>query len=114
MNGPYEAGTFVHSHMPSELSWETRYLKRGQAYRVTKSFQDADGDEHCVGEEWEFIESLFSKFDDELTLCVRSPTNEEWKIPLIWKPEDHEDVIEGFLDYVSESGVPGPEDLRSY
>jgi hypothetical protein len=100
MNGPYAPGTLDCSFTPSEWAWENNHIKRSHTYRVAKAFFDADGDEHAIGEEWVFLTSMFSRYDDELTLCVRSPSREEWKIPLIWKPEAQRDVIENFLDYV--------------
>ena len=102
MNGPYESGTFQAIHEPSELSWENSHLKRGDSYRVIEPFTDADGDEHHVGEEWEFIVSMFSRFHDELTICVRTEVGEEWKIPLVWKPSQQQGIIEGFSKHVCE------------
>lgn len=102
MNGPYGKGTCFDTIAPSEWSWETNRMKRGRKYRVIVPFVDADGDEHCVAEEWEFVASMFSRLDDELTLCVRSGLDEEWRIPLMWKPEAQQIVIEGFRNYVIE------------
>ena len=50
--------------------WEKRYLVRGRRYRVIKSFIDADGAAHPIGEEWRFIESEFSRFDNIYFLHV--------------------------------------------
>lgn len=100
MKGPYPAGTLDCSFVPSEWAWETNRMKRSQKYRITKSFLDADGDEHAIGEEWEFLASTFSRLDDELTLCVRFWSRDEWRIPLIWKPDAQQDIVEHFLDYV--------------
>ncbi|MDA0659333.1 MAG: hypothetical protein O2931_13135 [Planctomycetota bacterium] len=102
MNGPHKSGTFKSDCLPSELAWETQFLKRGRTYTVTKWFVDADNDAHAVGEEWTFIASMFSRFDDELTLCVRFATCEEWTIPLLWNTDSQADVIENFSGYVCE------------
>ena len=100
MDGPYALGTLSNSVPSSQWDWETGRLTRGQRYRVTEPFVDADGDHHQAGEEWLFISSLFSRFDDELTLCVRSNFNEEWKVRLLWKSGGQGEVIENFIRYV--------------
>jgi len=61
---------------------------------------DSDGDEHRVGEEWTFVGTLFSKFDDELTICIRRDSGEEWMIPLIWKKGMQQEVIERWQEYL--------------
>jgi hypothetical protein len=101
MNGPYTAGTCKNPIPPSQWDWEKKRLSRGQRYRVTKTFLDADGDLHEVGEEWLFIACMFSRFDDELIVCVQLQSNDEWKVPLIWRPEAQQEIIENFLDYVA-------------
>ena len=101
MNGPFVAGTFSSSVAPSEWDWEYNRMIRGRTYCVAEEFVDADGDAHCVGEKWVFITSMFSKFDDELTLCVELASDGEWKIPLLWKPGAHEAIIENFSRYVT-------------
>jgi len=101
MQGPYKPGTIGSPVAPSHGDWETNRLIRGQRYRVIKRFSDADADEHDIGEEWAFISTLFSKFDDELTICVRDVTGEEWTIPLIWTPDKQQDIIERWQDYFS-------------
>jgi hypothetical protein len=101
MNGPHELGTHTPQTPASQYDWESSFIARGQTYRVTRSFCDADGDHHHVGEEWLFIMSMFNRFDDELTLCVRSVSDEEWRIPLIWKPENQQDIIEDFKQYIA-------------
>jgi hypothetical protein len=85
----------------SEGACERTRLVRGGRYRVTKAFRDADGDEHLTGEEWIFVSTLFSKFDDELTLCIRDVGGNEWKIPLDWKINNQQDVIENWQQYVA-------------
>ena len=79
----------------------TNTTRAGRALWVIKPFRDADGDEHPIGQEWIFVSTLFSKFDDELTLCIRDVSGEEWKIPLIWKPDRHMDVIENWQQYLA-------------
>jgi hypothetical protein len=102
MNGPYPLGTLNASFTPMEGTWETYTMKRGQRYRVTRSFEDADGDNHSVGEEWEFLSAMFSRFEDLLSLCVRIRSQEEWVIPLIWTPDRNEAVLQRFRTYVTE------------
>ncbi len=101
MQGPYEAGS-IDSHIPpSAESWESRHgLIREKRYRVMKDFIDLDGDNHPSGEEWLFVAGLFSKFDDEITICIRRDGNDDWKIPLSWNAEQQQHVIENIADYV--------------
>ena len=101
MQGPYRIGSLGSPVTPAEGDWERTRLVRGERYRVIKPFRDADGDEHPIGQEWIFVSTLFSKFDDELTLCIRDVSGEEWKIPLIWKPDRHMDVIENWQQYLA-------------
>ncbi len=103
MKGPYSAGTHDYGVPPTQRDWEFGRLERGHRYRVVKAFVDADGDRHDVGEEWVFVTQMFSKLDDELTICVRSESNEEWRIPMSWKPDAQQDTIEGFRHYVKEA-----------
>jgi len=70
MQGPYRIGSQGSPVTPAQGDWERTRLVRGERYRVIKMFRDADGDEHPIGE--------------------------EWKIPLIWKPDRHMDVIENW------------------
>lgn len=75
-------------------------MQRGQRYRVAEIFIDADGDSYAVGEEWTFICGMFSKFDNEIIVCVRLQTGEDWKIPLIWDRQHQQEIIENFERYV--------------
>ena len=101
MNGPYPPGTHDNPVPPTEWDWEKSRLIRGNRYRVVEFFLDADGDRHEVGEEWTFVTSMFSRFDDELTICVRQDSGDEWRIPMFWKPDAQEKVIETFSNYVT-------------
>ena len=56
--------------------WESHYFIRDQDYRVNIPFVDADGTPQVFGEEWTFVGSKFSKFEDEYTLCVRFRSGE--------------------------------------
>jgi hypothetical protein len=100
MQGPYGRGT-LDLPPPSEWSWERNQLARGQTYRVSKAFEDADGDVHPVGEAWVFLGAMFNKFDDELTLCVRLPSGTEWKIPLLWRPDQQAAVIDRWSEFMT-------------
>jgi hypothetical protein len=100
MRGPFKNGTLGNLVTQSQGHWEKRNLIRNQRYEVVKPFLDSDGDEHPVGEEWCFIGSMFSKFDDEITICVRVMSGEEWKFSLIWKQNKQTDVIEHWREYL--------------
>jgi hypothetical protein len=99
MIGPHPRGTFKPIVPPS--AWEASRMVRGKQYQVIKAFKDANGDEHLVGENWVFLMKMFNRFDDELNLCVLSASGEEWRIPLIWKREGEQEVIENVARYVS-------------
>ena len=102
MQGPYREGTFARVLSPSPGIWERLSLvARGQAYRVIKPFQDADGQDHPTGETWTFLGAMFNKFDNELVVCVRLPSSAEWKIPLISQADKQEDVIEHWKAYLA-------------
>jgi hypothetical protein len=96
--GPYSRGTF--NAIVSLSTWEAGRMVRGGQYRVIKPFNDADGDDHQVGEKWEFLLAMFNRVEDELSLCVLSASGEQWRIPLIWKPDAQQEVIEDFARYV--------------
>jgi len=101
MNGPYASGSLLNPAPPSEGDWEAGRLARGQRYQVIKPFIDGDGDRHQPGEIWTFIASTFSQYDGELTIMVRLPSGEEFKIPLLESAHDQLDVIEGFANHVA-------------
>ena len=94
MQGPFAAATIGNRNPPSDKNWETGKFDQGALYQVSQSFLDSDGDEHAVGEQWTFIGTQYSKFDDELTICTRKLNGEEWKIPLIWTKDGQGFVIE--------------------
>ena len=99
MIGPHPPGTFKPIVPPS--AWEAGRMVRGKHYRVIRPFKDADDDEHVVGEDWVFLMGMFNRFDDEVNLCVQSASGEEWRIPLVWKPEAQQEVIQNIARYVS-------------
>lgn len=88
------------SVLPSDWDWEKTRLVRGERYRVIRPFADADGDEHPLGEEWQFLGSSFSKFDDELILYVRLKSG-DWEFPLIWNASKQQNVIECWREYIA-------------
>jgi hypothetical protein len=103
MQGPYSQGTYTGLPAPSVGAWEQYRLVRGNAYRVIKTFNDADNHNHPVGETWIFLGAMFNKFDNELVLCVRLAESAEWKIPLIWQTDKQQDVIESWKAYLAQA-----------
>jgi hypothetical protein len=83
-----------------EPSWERGRISRGELYRVVVSFADADADQHHVGEQWTYIGSLFSKFDNDVTLFVSGSDGANFQFPLHWTPDTQEHVIENILTYI--------------
>lgn len=101
MKGPFPVGTWTSDSPIPQWSWERDRMVRGERYRVIKSFIDAHGDRHPVGEEWTFIRSMFSKFDGEIIICVRIPPGEEWSISLREHPGPQAEIVDNFLEYVA-------------
>ena len=64
------------------------------------SFTDTDGDQHPVGEQWIFLGSHFSKYNDDVTLFVRTPDDKNFRFSLHWTPDTQENVIENILTYL--------------
>lgn len=101
MQGPYPPEALTSPAPASPESWEGRHgLVRGEAYRVVRAFQDADGDLHPVGEQWSFICATFSKFDDEIQIAICRKDGTGWRVPLVWKPEKQADIIEHVESYL--------------
>jgi hypothetical protein len=100
MKGPFSRGTWTSDAAISEWSWEKGRMIREQKYRVMRPFTDAHKHHHSAGEEWTFIRSMFSKFDDELILCVRDASGSEWSMSLLWKAGHENLIIENFPEYV--------------
>ena len=99
MIGPHPAGTFKPIVPPS--GWEVGRMVRGKRYRVIYAFKDADGDEHPVGENFVFLAEMFNHFDNEVNICVQSASGKEWRIPLVWKPDAQQEIIENIARYLS-------------
>ena len=103
MKGPYAPETFAGLPAPSEVSWERSGPVRGQTYRVSEAFEDADGHNHPVGETWLFLGAMFNKFDDEWQLCVRLPSGEEWIIPLGWSADKQGHTLQRWQHYLTKA-----------
>ena len=83
-----------------ESSWERGRISRGELYRVVVSFADTDGDQHYVGEQWTYIGSWCSKFDNDVTLFVSGSDGTNFQFSLHWTPGTQEQVIENILTYI--------------
>jgi hypothetical protein len=101
MDGPYPPSTFKALASQSNWDLETGRVVRGQRYQIIKVFKDADGHQHPVGENWIFLMQTFNRLDDDLSLCVQLESGDEWRIPLLWKPDAQQKVIESFLRYIA-------------
>jgi hypothetical protein len=100
MQGPYLTGSHAEVATVSPGAWEENRIFRGRRYCVVKDFRDADGELHAVGEEWRFIASMFSPYDDELMLVICKDDDREWRIILRWTPDAQQQVIENFQHHV--------------
>jgi hypothetical protein len=98
VQGPFKHGTIL-TRNTSELNGR---LVQGARYRVIRRFQDADGTLHPTGEEWMFVGGIFSKFDDEMTLCIQKSDGNDWKIPLSWRIEEQKSVLEHPQEYLEQ------------
>ena len=84
MKGPLLRGAYRDHGVTT--GWE-RILTRGQRYRVTRTFCDRERQRHDTGEEWYFVGSFFSIYDDVLVLYFADEEWNEWELTLRW-PED--------------------------
>lgn len=75
-------------------------MVRGQKYRVTRAFTDADGVLHPVGEEWTFTASKFSRFEDEYVISVQFELGGVVSFGLICQEDRQYGVIRNFSEYV--------------
>lgn len=89
--GTFAGGSWTSSKFP---------LSPGCRFRVTRLFTDADGHVHNPGEEWILLGMRFSKFDDELVLGVSKGDMEEWAVPMLWKPDKQQHIIENVAAFV--------------
>lgn len=88
---------FTASDMASS---ERLRIVRGQRYRVTRAFTDADGVLHPVGEEWTFTASKFSRFEDEYVISVRFDAGGTMSFGLICQEDRQYGIIRNFSEYV--------------
>lgn len=104
VKGPYPIEAKSDANIDVPWPRDIGRVVRGKWYRVTKSFVDADGDTHAVGEEWQFIKSTFFPYDEDHFLFVRLRGNpdSEWRIRLGSRNDipSESEIIENFDDYV--------------
>jgi len=43
---------------------------------------------------------MFSRHDDELMICIRTMSADEWRILLRWTPDAQQQLIDDFDQYV--------------
>ena len=96
---------------PKSMDWqhlivEFHGLVAGNPYQVCNSFVDAAGDEHKVGENWLLVGSMFSKFDDLVTLCVSLKDGSQHELPLSWRRGEQGHVIESFSQFLIQAPLP--------
>jgi hypothetical protein len=102
MRGPFPAGTYAYGVPSSSWDyWEKKHLVQGAKYRVVRPFVDADGDTHAVGEEWTLVSSMFSRYDEVFTICVRLRGDDEWTVPLRWRADLRDVVVDNFESYIT-------------
>lgn len=92
MRGPLPPGSFVDYGVSS--GWE-RCMTRGRRYRIVQPFEDVEHTMHHPGEEWYFVGSLYSHYDDALSIFVANEDRSEWLIPMRW-----DNVADNFKDYI--------------
>ncbi len=101
MKGPCKIDEIITVTPPSPDSWEVRHgLTRNVRYRVKKDFFDSDKNIHAAGEEWIFVAGMYSKFDGDMTICIRLDDESEWKISLNWDNPMQGEIIENIENYI--------------
>ena len=99
MKGPMPAESHAILRSP-ETDWSLFRLRQQLRYVVVQQFVDADGDVHPVGETWVFLSTMFDRQTDLLLLCMRLADGTEWQIPLFWKPNAQQVIIENLHAYI--------------
>ena len=87
---------------PDIESSKRLHLVSGQTYRVTKQFTDADGRHHSAGEEWTFMGSKFSRFEDEYVISIRVGSGSIESFGLICEDDKQYEIVKRFYEYVSQ------------
>jgi hypothetical protein len=85
---------------PPPSQWEKSCLVRGERYRLLRTFSDADGLKHVIGEEWQFLSSMFSRYDNEYLLSVRLVSGGECRIRLRYEAGKEKEVIDRFHEFI--------------
>ena len=80
-------------------------LVAGRRYSVKASFADADGDQHDYGESWVYRGCWFSRYDDLVTLFVTDKDGYKLKIPLLWRANAQEHVLNALAQFFVENDV---------
>ena len=70
-----------------------RHLRSGQVYLVRRTFRDAEGGAHRIGEEWTYLTRRFSKTDGSPILVVRDTEGKRQSIPLPAGGERSSDLL---------------------
>jgi hypothetical protein len=97
MYGPRDRGQWTSG---GSLSPRHAFLEAGQRYRVTRAFDDFDGDTHPAGEEWTFLGASFLPYDDGLSLFVSRDGVREWQIRMQWRAEAQGPVLDHLAAHV--------------
>lgn len=85
---------------PDTASSKRLGLVHGQKYCVIETFLDADGNAHATGEEWVFVGSKFSRFENEYILTVRVRSGGAESFGLICDVDKQGDVVQHIREYV--------------
>jgi hypothetical protein len=83
------------------MSSQRLHLVPDQQYRVIKPFTDADATPHLAGEEWTFIGSKFSRFEDEYVIFVRFGSGITQSFGLICEESKQYEIVRHFREYVT-------------
>lgn len=91
--------------LPTDDAQSSRrlHLFAGRKYRLTRRFSDADSQSHPVGEEWTFISSKFSRFEDEHIIFVRSASGATQSLGLIHDESEQYEMVRHFCEKISPS-----------
>ena len=75
-------------------------LVSGRRYEVASEFRDFDGDIHSEGETWTFLGFCFLPHDDGMSFLIATDPDQEWLIPLQWRPEQQSHILDNLALYI--------------
>jgi len=85
---------------PSNFLKRYQHLNARRRYVVCRSFVDYDGDEHPVGEEWDFLFCSLFPYEMGVTLHVTLDSKREWLIRMQHEDDQQGEILENLELYI--------------